>query len=311
MVSYLQHTGPRNRAPLGNKTTNAKGNGLRTPAARPMQEQPSAKPTSPRMRRSKVKVLQSEPETLAADAEREIEFMPPREIPLPDHPEEWPLDQSYPQFQGKNLTRGWYSEFAPKRDDDEDSEMSDFDEKVRKLENDQAEKKAKQHAVVKSKPVPTKRNTLAERVPPTLAARKASAALGSRVPSVRSFAAPTASTKARVPGMLASKKPVPGTTLAGNTRHAAARAASNTTLGYSRGRAVSGAARRLDDIHKKPENRSPGSQLPFGNGDTSLDRLLGLSLEDDREDDDLGGRTGVHAEEDEALDDFQLEVPET
>jgi hypothetical protein len=263
------------------------------------------------MRRSKVKVLQSEPETLAPDAEREVEYMPPREIPLPDHPEDFQLDQSFPQFQGRNLTRGWYSEFAPKRDDDDDSEMSDFDEKVRKFEKDQAEKKAKQHAVVKSKPVPTKRNPLAERAPPTLAARKASSALGSRTPTVRSFAAPTASTKARVPGVLASKKPVLGSTFTGNTRHAAARAASNTTLGYSRGRAVSGAARRLDDIHKKPETRPSGSQLPFGDGNTSLDHLLGLSLEDDREDDDdLGGRKNVRFAEDEALDDFQLEVPE-
>jgi hypothetical protein len=297
---------------LGNKTTNAKGNGFRTPAARPMQEQPSAKPTSPRMRRSKVKVLQSEPETLAADTEREIEFMPPREVPLPDHPEDWPIDQSYPQFKGRNLTRGWYSEFAPKRNgnDDDDSDMSDFDEKVRKCEKDQAEKKAKQHAVIKSKPVPTQRNPLADRAPPTLAARKASSALGSRAPSVRSFTAPTASTKARVPGMLASKKPVVGSTLAGNARHAAARAASNTTLGYSRGRAVSGAARRLDDIHKRPEIRPSGSQLPFGDGNTSLDQLLGLSLDDDREDDDLGARKQVRFDEDEALDNFQLEIPE-
>lgn len=262
------------------------------------------------MRRSKVRVLQSEPETLAVDAEREVEYMPPREIPLPDHPEDWSIDQSYPQFQGKNLTRGWYSEFAPKRDDDDDSDMSDFDEKVRKFEKGQTEKKSNQHAVIKSKPVPTKRSPLAERVPPTLAARKASSALGSRAPNVRSFAAPTASTKARVPGVLGSKKPIVGSTSTGNTRHAAARAASNTTLGYSRGRAVSGAARRLDNIHKKPETRPSGSQLPFGDGNTSLDQLLGLSLDDDREDDDLGGGKSVRFEEDEALGDFQLDVPE-
>jgi hypothetical protein len=111
--------------------------------------------------------------------------------------------------------------------------------------------------------------------------------------------------------MLASKKPVIGSTFTGNTRHAAARAASNTTLGYSRGRAVSGAARRLDDIHKKPETRPSGSQLPFGDGNTSLDQLLGLSLEDDRDDDDdLGGRKNVRFADDEALEEFQLEVPE-
>jgi hypothetical protein len=33
-------------------------------------------------------------------------------------------------------------------------------------------------------------------------------------------------------------------------------------------------------------------------------------LEDDRDDDDLGGRKSVRFAEDEALDDFQLEVPD-
>ena len=73
---------------------------------------------------------------------------------------------------------------------------------------------------------------------------------------------------------------------------------------------MSGAARRLEDVHRKPETRLSGSQLPFGDGNTSLDQLLGLSLEDDREDDDLGVRKSVRFEDDEALDDFQLEVPE-
>ena len=272
-----------------------------------MQEQPSAKPTSPRMRRSKVKVLQSEPETQHDDAEREIEFMPPREIPLPDHPEDLSHDRTYPQFKGENFTRGWYSEFAATRDDDQDSEMSDFDEKVRKLEKRQAERKAKQHAPVASKPVPTKRNPLADKAPSTVAARKASSALGMRSTSARSFAAPTAATKSRAPSVPASRKPTISSTMTGNTRHAAARAASNTTLGYSRGRAVS--ARRLDDIHKKPDDTTSSDKpKPSVGGSTFLDQLIGLSLEDEgSEDDNLGGRMEVHAEEDE--DDFQLEVP--
>lgn len=273
-----------------------------------MQEQPSAKPTSPRMRRSKVKVLQSEPEAQHADAEREIEFMPPREVPLPDHPEDLSHDRTYPQFKGENFTRGWYSEFAATRDDDEDGEMSDFDEKVRRLEKRQAERKAKQHAPVMSKPVPTKRNPLADKAPSTVAARKASSALGMRSTSARSFAAPTAATKSRAPSVPASRKPTISSTMTGNSRHAAARAASNTTLGYSRGRAVS--ARRLDDIHKKPDDAT-SSDLPKPSvgGSTFLDQLINLSLEDGGGDDDdnFGGKLEVHPEEDE--DDFQLEVP--
>jgi hypothetical protein len=261
------------------------------------------------MRRSKVKVLQSEPETQHADAEREIEFMPPREIPLPDHPEDLSHDRNYPQFKGENFTRGWYSEFAaPPRDDDQDGEMSDFDEKVRKLEKRQAERKAKQHAPVLSKPIPSKRNPLADKAPSTVAARKASSALGMRSTNARSFAAPTAATKSRAPSVPASRKPTISSTMTGNTRHAAARAASNTTLGYSRGRAISGAARRIDDIHKKPDDTTSSDlPKPSVSGSTFLDQLIGLSLEDEAEDDNLGGRMEVHAEEDE--DDFQLEVP--
>lgn len=259
------------------------------------------------MRRSKVKVLQSEPETHDADAEREIEYMPPREIPLPDYPEDFPHDRTYPQFQGRNLTRGWASEYKSQKDEDDEGEMSDLDEKIRKLEKQQAEKKSKQPAVVKSNPTATKRNPLADRAPPTIAARSASSALGSRSTGTRKFAAPTATTRARTPGLPASRKPILNSTAAGNPRHGAARAASNTTLGYSKGRAVSGASRTpLEDIHKRPTDRPAGSQLPFGGGKTSLDQLLGLSLEDDRED-ELGGNAG-DVEEDEALRDFQLDA---
>lgn len=305
--------GPRNRAPLGNKTTNARANALRAPAAPPTHEQSSAKPTSPRMRRSKVKVLQSEAETKDVDGEREVEYMPPREIPLPDHPEDWPQNRTYPQFQGKNFSRGFYTEFGTKQDDGDESELSDFEEKVRRVAKQQAKKKAKQqqqHAVVKAKPVPASRDPLAAKAPPTIAARKASSALGSRTSAAPSFAAPTAATKARTTGMLASKKPLPVSTVAGNSRHGAARAASNTTLGYSKGRAVSGATRRpLDDIHRAPESQSTGSGAPFG-GNTSLDQLLGLSLDDDGDDDNLAGKLDHFLEEDEALEGFQLDVPE-
>lgn len=277
------------------------------------------------MRRSKVKVLQADVETQgSADAERDVEYMPPREVPLPDNPDDFPQDRTYPQFQGKNFTRGWYSEFTTKRDDkdDEDSELSDFDEKIRTLENkkkQQAERKPAHPTITKATPLPTKRNPLAERAPSTLAARKASSALSSRSTSgtaPRNFAAPTASTKARVPGLPSSRKPTPATSTApGNPRHKAARAASNTTLGYSKGRAVSGAAARrpLDAIHKKPESRpssSGASAAPFAGGGTSLDQLLGLSLEDDREDDELGAKVDPMAgeDEDEVLRDFQLDA---
>ena len=204
--------------------------------------------------------------------------MAPREIPLPDHPDDcWPNDRRYTQLEGKNFTRGWFSEYAAKKDGGDESELSDFDEKVRKLE-DKEEKK--RNAVVKAKPMPTKTNPLAEKAPSTVAARKASSALGSRTGGVPSFAAPTAAARAKAPTALASRKPMTGPSAIANPRHTAARAASNTTLGYSKGRSVSAAARRpLGDIHKRDDSKPMTTPMPFGGG-TTLDRLLGLSLAD-------------------------------
>lgn len=260
------------------------------------------------MRRGKVKVLQSEAELQDDAGEREIEHMPPREVPLPDHPDDcWPNDRTYPQFEGKNFTRGWWSEYAPKKEFDEAADHKEFVVNLEKLEA--AEKAKKAPAVVKAKPVPAKQDPLQNKAPSTIAARKASSALGSRTGGVPSFAAPTAAAKARAPGPLASKKPVAGMSTTGNPRHTAARAASNTTLGYSKGRSVSAVARRpLDQIHQKQEDKPSATVMPFGGG-TTLDQLLGLSLQDDKDDDGLGGKK-PEAEEDDPLDDFQLDMPE-
>ena len=77
--------GPRNRAPLGNKTTNVKATAFQTPAP-PTQEKQSAKPTSPRFQRARVKVQEAEAEVAEDGREEwEIEYMPPREVPLPDY----------------------------------------------------------------------------------------------------------------------------------------------------------------------------------------------------------------------------------
>ena len=233
--------------------------------------------------------------------------MAPREVPLPDHPEDvWPNDRKYTQFEGKNFTRGWYSEYAGKKGGD-DGELSDLDEKIKKLE--ERDMKKRRDAVVKAKPVPTRTNPLAEKAPSTVAARKASSALGSRTGGVPSFAAPTAAARAKAPGALASRKPMTGPSAVANPRHTAARVASNTTLGYSKGRSVSAATRRpLGDIHKKDDVKPAATQMPFGGG-TTLDQLLGLSLVDQDDNDDLGAKPLAEMDEyEDALADFQLDA---
>nr|OQO23456.1 hypothetical protein B0A51_08703 [Rachicladosporium sp. CCFEE 5018] len=307
--AFLTPAGPRTRAPLGNKTTNIKATAFRTPGPAPAQAPtPSLHPTSPRLRRGRVKVLQAEATTTSDDVEeREIEYMPPQPTPLPDHPTDcWPNDRTYPQFEGRNFTRGvWDGLFPTKQDDEESTEMSDLDEQIRALESKQAAERVKKESpvVVRTKTVPVKKDPLRERGAGTMVARKAAGALGARVDGVPGFAAPTAAAKARMPTMLASKKP---TAPPGNTRHTVAKVASNTTLGYSKGRVVSAAARKpLGGVHEQVGVKQVTAQMPFGGG-TTLDMLLGLGLGDEDEDEAFGGVKLEDVEEDEALQDFQL-----
>lgn len=278
------------------------------------------------MRRARIKVHEAEPSTAHQDEheEPEIEYMPPREVPLPDYPDDWPHDRTYPQFEGRNLTRGWWSEFAPHRDDEDeggDEEFSDFEEKLKLVEERERERKnevvqqgKKSPAVKKSGLQTVTRDPLTAKGPQTLKARSAASALSgtSKPAGVPSFAAPTATSKSRVPSAVASKKP-PGAiqAAAGNIRHTAAKVASNSTLGYSKGRAVSATARKpLEEVHGKQrtvaedKNESPAK--------TSLDDLFmmtgGLDIGGDG-DDNLGGGVSVLQEEDDALENFQLEEP--
>ncbi|KAK5720048.1 hypothetical protein LTR15_007321 [Elasticomyces elasticus] len=297
--AFVTPAGPRTRAPLGNKTTNAKAL-LQTPAGTTTKPSATNKPTSPRLRRGKVKIhtAESDPLDNAVEEEREIEYMPPREVPLPDLPEDcWPSDRTYPQFEGKNLTRGWYAEFSEsKKALESDEEMSDFDEKCRKAEEG---RKAREAMSV-------------ERRPGTVKAKGAASALSSitlpKQRAVPSFAAPTAAARARLPAVTVAKRSASGSTVgAGNNRHTAAKVASNTTLGYSKGRAVSASTRQpLSSIHEKP---AAGRDTAAAARNSTLDELLGmhsLSVRDEAEGDD--GFGGMSVEDlDDGLDDFQLD----
>ena len=322
--AFVTPAGAKTRAPLGNKTTNAKAAHFQTPAPA-TQEKPSAHHTSPRLRRAKIKVHEAEPETAGNGAEeREIEYMPPREVPLPDHPDDcWPIDRTYPQFEGSNLTRGWWSEFSQQVGEDEDTEFSDFEEKLNAAER--REKKAGDgHAAKKGTPVKraglqtAKRDPLTTKEPQTMKARSAAAALsGTSKPSnTASLAAP----KARPTCTLTAKKTTVPPPASGNTRHTAAKVASNSTLGYSKGRAVSGATRKpLSQLQGKqisapssrPRSASPQKKML---SPAALDELFGMPSLDiaSDEDDGLGGKQDfkVLNGEDENEDAFQLEPVE-
>ncbi|TKA46701.1 hypothetical protein B0A55_12916 [Friedmanniomyces simplex] len=315
--AFVTPAGPRTRAPLGNKTTNAKATLLQTPAG--TTSKPSAnKPTSPHLRRGKVKIHTAESDPLEnADEEREIEYMPPREVPLPDNPDDWPHDRTYPQFEGGNLTRGWWAEFGGGgKEVGSDEEMSDFEEKIRKVE----ERQRVREAAAKAKKAAA---AAAERRPATVKARGAASALSTtaaqKQKTVPSFAAPTAAAKARLPSVPVAKRPLStSSTGTGNTRHTVAKVASNTTLGYSKGRAVSASARQpLSAIHEKPVAARGGAKEAQGEmkeRNAALEELLGMhsfSISDEPEADDELGGFGSNVGEpnldlDDGLDDFQL-----
>lgn len=299
--------GPRARAPLGQKTTNAKAGAFRPApnAAAPKDQQPrSAKHQSPRHRRGLIKVLEAKVENEEDEEAHlpEIEHMPPRGIPLPDHPDDvWPIDRTYPQLEGANFTRGWFSEFSSKHQDSDDERdgLSDFEQKLRELETKSLKEAERAAAGKASKPATRKpalqktaRDPLtASHAPSTRKSRSAASSLSQPASRTPSFAAPTAATKAR--GHMATKRPMASSATTANSRHTVARAASNNTLGYSKGRAVSGAARKPLSGIVGEESVGGTAAAPFAGG-TTLDKLLGLNLggsggEDEAgDDDDLG-----------------------
>ena len=305
--------GPRNRAPLGNKTTNAKATAFKTPG-QPAQEKQSAKQSSPRMRRAKIKIHEADSAPAEDEhEEREIEVMPPREVPLPDYPDDWPHDRTYPQFEGNNLTRGWWSAFAPQKEvnEDDEDELSDIEEKLREVE--EREKKARQEQQRKKAPtVSTSRETIFDKPPQTLTSRSAASALSN--PKPRSASGAPKVVKGRPPATTATPRPI--TTIAsGNPRHTAARVASNTTLGYSKGRAVSTSAHKpLSEISTKPRPTT-GTQTTkpariLSDAPKSLQYLFNLEDLHVGDDVNLGfGKLNFNPDDEEdELEDFQLDT---
>lgn len=104
-----------NRAPLGFKTTNAKGNAFKTPA--PQQstklDKTVKKPSTARRSAKKITVAPSEPvqndvlAQLEEDSEPEYGYAPPPVVELPDPPMDLGYNDDFPQFQGKNFFAGY------------------------------------------------------------------------------------------------------------------------------------------------------------------------------------------------------------
>lgn len=200
--------------------------------------------------------------------------MPPKEVPMRDHEldeEIFPRDRDLSYLEGKNLTRGWWAEYAPEPKDD--SDLSDFGEKLRK-----AEKKRKA--------------TAAAAKVGTVKARGAVGALSTKTTAgatLRGGEKKLIGTAARSTAIRA--------TAPGNPRFTAAKVASNSTIGYSKGRVVS--RHKLGGVAKPVEKKTALDDLLTGFGDLGVDDAEADML-------GLGGGEIQGEEEDEEV--FQLEA---
>ncbi|EON66690.1 hypothetical protein W97_05936 [Coniosporium apollinis CBS 100218] len=235
--TFVTPAGPRTRAPLGAKTTNAKTKAFQTPAppsidtaSASAKTQPQSR--SPRLHRAKVKVLATDDATkpVPEPEEREIEYMPPRGEPLPDLPDDyWGPEKTFPMFEAKNYMRGIWSTYFNPVDDDGVSQLEREDavrdKRVRRETDETLQRKCDEMFAeaaanitgtappaappVASRPttsrssssVATKKPLVPNATtgqPTTLTSRTAATAL--RQPSSRPhFSAPTTAAKARVP----------------------------------------------------------------------------------------------------------------
>ncbi|KAL9113735.1 MAG: hypothetical protein Q9227_002180 [Pyrenula ochraceoflavens] len=132
---------PKTRAPLGQKTTNVKTTAFQTPApsfaAKQNLQKTNKKPASLKKHAN----ILVQPETTSEDAEQkddidsdvpEPEYAPPAPTPLPDPPMELGYDDTFPQFKGRNFTRGWGQLHAEERD--EEGVTLSFRERERELQ---------------------------------------------------------------------------------------------------------------------------------------------------------------------------------
>ncbi|KAF2405448.1 hypothetical protein EJ06DRAFT_525963 [Trichodelitschia bisporula] len=343
--AFVTPAGPRNRAPLGAKTTNAKVNAFKTPGqANEPGTGKTQKTQNPRLRRAELKVHQGDVKKEEPLEGREIEYMPPRGDALPDYPsdDEWGPNKTFPQLAPENLMRGWQEVYFNPVDEDElsllEKRKAEAEAKERLRDKEMLRMAAEQslagleEACVRDAgilpPKKTATNTNARpalgapksRVkstqPATLIAKSAAAALARPKSGTPTFSAPTAVTKGRARLVTTTLAKDPLTAPAHNTsRHAVAAAASHSTLGYARGRIISQNLRKPGGVISssvkgpKPAGRGASSSgRKASPGPTTMDimRLQDLDLGHSDSEDPFSSGGAIQPWEDEDLDGFQL-----
>ncbi|KAL8724707.1 MAG: hypothetical protein Q9166_007795 [cf. Caloplaca sp. 2 TL-2023] len=303
--AFITPMGPRTRAPLGMKTTNAKTRVFQTPAparnendlGKTVRKTVSARKPKPKVSHPETTKLENILADKEALDEREIEYMPPVPKALPDYPDDDLPELDLSVLQGPNKCEGWFDHFAnepdaeglsfiQRREMEEkktneyldkkgeaeiqlaiDSEpMSCFcdpecwgpeckEDAVRKMEAQETYKKTMAALEVMIHG-PSKRPTKAKG--PTIGTSKAAATAlsGTKRPALAAKSQPKAAVpvKQTMP-VLSRGKRTPPPTNPSEMRHAAAVAASKSTMGYSKGRATSAVIRKA--VLPDKENQVP------------------------------------------------------
>jgi hypothetical protein len=268
---------------------------------------------------------------------------------LPEYPsdDEFGPDKTFPQFAPENFNRGWASIYHDPVDDNgvslsdrreaaQTAAVNKYTDELLKKSLDESfasiERAVLQeiaflpsptkadvegHRPLQKKPqAPMRKPTTKLSAPPTLAAKTAASVLHAP-PAMSSFPSYAASTKANAPtsGVLGRKvrQPAPLAPPAA-TRHGKASAASHSTLGYAKGRAVSqGLKKPLSSVFRdgpSPQNGTSAALPACKDPVVELEELVRLREEAaDDDDDDMFGGGGVSLDLDDELDDFQLKMP--
>ena len=239
------------------KTTNAKSQAFQTPAAARLSSAKTQK-VSPRLRRPKVKVHQPEPESESEDDIPEIEYMPPKEIPLEDDMDEYlPRDWNFPKVDHATMVRGIFQAYHnPVEDDGRTRKQREFEEEVQRERKQRDEEfdrvfesqmagydaEARRYFGM-DEPMPVTKPAVtslpAQRTTNGISTMRARSAAAALAPASRpGFAAPAPVAKSRLPtGLVAGRKPMKPFAEPSASRQAAAAAASKSTIGYAQGRA--------------------------------------------------------------------------
>ncbi|KAA6411837.1 MAG: hypothetical protein FRX48_03987 [Lasallia pustulata] len=301
--AFVTPLGPRNRAPLGLKTTNARAKAFQTPGP-PIPEndldkgaQRSATARKPKARVSlaemtKVEILGDKDEL----ADREIEYMPPRSIDLPDYPDDMPHDIDLSMFANGGLTRGFWAHYGNPLGDDglthherealkRQARWNKMDKEIEEAIQSQLDsiipcthdpscpgseckdatahrqtveaKQRKKNPPTSLKPGPPIKKPLATNPPSTtLTAKSAAAAL-----SHPNRLAPTLP-KNRKPSLPDSSHPFP-------PRNPTAAALASRTIGYSAGRATSASLRHSV---LPSSTKAPSSSFPTTKANNNINR---------------------------------------